>query len=326
MWGAASCYSKRSMMDDVQTQSPQSSDDIYDQSSADVVSYEVFYDELSPYGSWVDYPEYGYVWIPRVTGDFHPYATQGHWVMTNYGWTWVSDEPWGWAPYHFGRWSWYSGYGWLWIPGRVFSGAWVSWYYSPSYVGWCPLDFWDDPCYIGGFRGFDHHCWNFVSYPNVYVRHVTKVYVNPTIVHPDVIHGRGIVVRHPVRVGPRDLANVREAPGLVMKRARQFGKDSVIDTTTPRNGVTRTPFRDRERVTITRPGIDPNGRGPRGGGPDARPVRPNTERNSGPGARTPNGRNPRVVSPDAPKTHPSRNPDVRQGSGRDRREPDMRPP
>ena len=39
----------------------------------DNVSYQVFYDELSPYGSWVDYPSYGYVWVPRVTGDFQPY-------------------------------------------------------------------------------------------------------------------------------------------------------------------------------------------------------------------------------------------------------------
>jgi hypothetical protein len=28
------------------------------------VSYQTFYDELSPYGKWVDYPGYGYVWSP----------------------------------------------------------------------------------------------------------------------------------------------------------------------------------------------------------------------------------------------------------------------
>ena len=39
------------------------------QSANDPYSYEEFYDELSPYGSWVSYPQYGYVWVPRVSND-----------------------------------------------------------------------------------------------------------------------------------------------------------------------------------------------------------------------------------------------------------------
>ena len=62
------------------------------------VSFQLFYDQLSPYGQWVEYPGYSYVWIPDAGPDFSPYATQGHWVLTNFGWTWVSDYPWGWAP------------------------------------------------------------------------------------------------------------------------------------------------------------------------------------------------------------------------------------
>src|SRR6266849_1507391 len=61
------------------------------------VSFQLFYDELSPYGSWVDYPNYGYVWIPSEDQDFAPYRTRGHWVLTDAGWTWASDSPWGWA-------------------------------------------------------------------------------------------------------------------------------------------------------------------------------------------------------------------------------------
>lgn len=34
-----------------------------------------------------------------------------------YGWTWFSDEPFGWATYHYGRWAWDSQAGWLWVPG-----------------------------------------------------------------------------------------------------------------------------------------------------------------------------------------------------------------
>jgi len=57
-----------------------------------------FYDYLSGYGSWVYYPPYNYIWIPRVTTyGWRPY-TYGRWVYTNYGWTWVSQFEWGWAP------------------------------------------------------------------------------------------------------------------------------------------------------------------------------------------------------------------------------------
>src|SRR4030081_1206377 len=41
------------------------------------VSYQSFYDQLSPYGQWIDDPGYGYVWMPEVGPDFKPYATNG---------------------------------------------------------------------------------------------------------------------------------------------------------------------------------------------------------------------------------------------------------
>ena len=68
------------------------------------VSLQVFYDELQPYGTWVHYGSRGYVWIPRVDRGFVPYATNGYWMNTDYGNTWVSDYAWGWAPFHYGRW------------------------------------------------------------------------------------------------------------------------------------------------------------------------------------------------------------------------------
>ena len=49
------------------------------------ISLQVFYDELSYYGDWINNPEYGYVWRPNVGSDFRPYYTNGHWVMTEYG-------------------------------------------------------------------------------------------------------------------------------------------------------------------------------------------------------------------------------------------------
>ena len=82
------------------------------------VSFQVFYDDLSPYGNWVDNPNYGYVWVPDVSPGFTPYGTNGYWAFTEAGWTWVSEYPWGWAPFHYGRWYADPMYGYMWIPGN----------------------------------------------------------------------------------------------------------------------------------------------------------------------------------------------------------------
>jgi len=103
------------------------------------VSFQTFYDELSPYGEWVDYPKYGYVWIPDEGPDFVPYATQGQWVYTEYGWTWVSNYEWGWAPFHYGRWDYDNYYGWLWVPDNQWGPSWVTWVRSDGYYGWQPM-------------------------------------------------------------------------------------------------------------------------------------------------------------------------------------------
>src|ERR1700737_2259395 len=103
------------------------------------VSFNLFFDALAPYGNWVTTPDYGYVWSPGDVGqDWEPYSN-GHWVWTDYGWTWDSYEPWGWAPFHYGRWVYTDYYGWVWIPGTRWAPAWVTWYEGPDYVGWAPL-------------------------------------------------------------------------------------------------------------------------------------------------------------------------------------------
>jgi Family of unknown function (DUF6600) len=104
------------------------------------VSFQVFYDQLSPYGQWVNYPNYGFVWIPDAGPDFVPYSSQGHWILTDYGWTWMSDYSWGWAPFHYGRWDYDQYYGWLWIPGNEWGPAWVTWRRADGYYGWEPME------------------------------------------------------------------------------------------------------------------------------------------------------------------------------------------
>jgi hypothetical protein len=103
------------------------------------VSFQVFYDQLSPYGQWVTMSDYGYVWIPDAGQDFVPYSSEGHWILTNYGWTWLSNYEWGWAPFHYGRWDYNDYYGWYWIPDNEWGPAWVSWRRAEGYYGWEPM-------------------------------------------------------------------------------------------------------------------------------------------------------------------------------------------
>ncbi len=104
-------------------------------------SYDTFYRKLEPYGAWRETDNYGYVWQPRTaqqSRNWRPY-TDGRWAYTDAGWTWVSDEPFGWATYHYGRWTRLRGVGWVWVPGEEWAPAWVSWRTSDENVGWAPL-------------------------------------------------------------------------------------------------------------------------------------------------------------------------------------------
>ena len=103
------------------------------------VSVDLFYDSLEPHGEWIEVEDYGYCWYPRDVGEaWRPY-TVGHWVFTDAGWTWVSDEPYGWAVYHYGRWVQLDSVGWVWVPDEEWGPAWVSWRRSDRHVGWAPL-------------------------------------------------------------------------------------------------------------------------------------------------------------------------------------------
>lgn len=103
------------------------------------INFQVFYDDLSPYGFWVNNPDYGYVWVPEVSDAFIPYGTNGYWAFTNMGWTWVSNYSWGWAPFHYGRWFYDPYYGWIWVPGYEWGPGWVTWRVSQGYYGWAPI-------------------------------------------------------------------------------------------------------------------------------------------------------------------------------------------
>ncbi|MFZ0910107.1 MAG: DUF6600 domain-containing protein [Candidatus Acidiferrales bacterium] len=98
--------------------------------SQDVVGYE----DLDDNGRWQNVPEYGQVWVPNgVVAGWQPYR-YGHWTwIAPWGWTWVDDASWGYAPFHYGRWVMVGGY-WGWTPGPVVVG--VRPVYAPALVAW----------------------------------------------------------------------------------------------------------------------------------------------------------------------------------------------
>lgn len=122
--------------------------------SRQYVSSELIgYSDLDDYGSWRHVSDYGHVWFPRrVAAGWAPYR-DGHWSWIEpWGWTWVDNAPWGFAPSHYGRWVYVSS-GWGWLPGPrhvrpVYAPALVAfvggsnWSLSVSSgppIGWFPL-------------------------------------------------------------------------------------------------------------------------------------------------------------------------------------------
>ncbi len=97
-----------------------------------------FYTPLQPYGTWVNFQNYGRCFHPTgVAADWRPYSN-GSWENTDAGWYWNSDEPFAWACYHYGSWYYDTSYGWVWIPGTDWAPAWVNWRDSDGYIGWAP--------------------------------------------------------------------------------------------------------------------------------------------------------------------------------------------
>jgi hypothetical protein len=177
------------------------------------ISFQNFYDDLSPYGSWIDYPQYGYVWNPNVGADFRPYSTMGHWEYSDeYDWIWVSDYDWGWAPFHYGRWFYDPVYGWLWVPGYDWSPAWVAWRSGGDFYGWAPLSPGISIGFsIGGYAPpVDYWCFaprRYITSPRIYDYCVSRR-MNFTIVNNTTIinnynfyggRGRNVFVNGPRR-------------------------------------------------------------------------------------------------------------------------------
>lgn len=225
------------------------------------VSFQVFYDELQPYGDWIKDARHGYIWLPAVQGDFHPYRTNGHWVMTEYGNTWVSYYDWGWAPFHYGRWY-FDDYfqSWAWIPGYDWGPAWVSWRSGGGYYGWAPLG----PAFSVNVRiNIPTYHWVFLPCNRIYDRYSYRYYapynhrvkiINRTkIINNTVIYNNNTYITGPSR---REVERTirRTVPVYQVRQSSNPGRASV----------------SRNSVDIYRPDLQASSRGRT---VDARPSR-----------------------------------------------------
>src|SRR3990172_5660842 len=116
-----------------------------------------FRDELSPYGTWVNFSNYGNVWRPNAYSGWRPY-TDGYWGYTNYGPTWYGNEAYAPYVYHYGNWIYTAQFGWVWIPGYDWHAGRVSWSYGGGYIGWRPQ-------FPSGYYypGSDYNFWVVIS-------------------------------------------------------------------------------------------------------------------------------------------------------------------
>lgn len=188
--------------------------------SVEIRAVSNFYEPLAPQGEWVVIGSYGRCWRPaHVASDWRPYCN-GNWQRTEAGWYWVSDEPWAWATYHYGRWDFSDEYGWYWVPQTEWAPAWVSWHEGGGYIGWVPLQ----PI---GVRVVRPQAYIFVEERHFMepVRSTTTIAYNTTIINKTVINEAPAPVTierasgRKVQVVPvQELRHKEEAPIVAGKR------------------------------------------------------------------------------------------------------------
>ena len=251
------------------------------------VTYQYFYEALSPYGTWVYVDGYGYCWQPSVVilqPGWRPYCHGGRWIYTDYGWYWHSDYTWGWATFHYGRWFLHPRWGWCWWPDTVWAPAWVTWRYHPGYCGWAPL-----PPYghFTGFGfayssyGFGWSWFTFVSWNHFHDRHPHRHRVKDDECRRLVRESRPVrhgLVRERDRIVNRgiDPDRVREHTGREMRPLRV--RPQPVDTAQPASLVAARERFEPARGEVLAPRLRPAdltaARVPGAGRPERAPAPP----------------------------------------------------
>ncbi|HUD42235.1 MAG TPA: DUF6600 domain-containing protein [Dokdonella sp.] len=229
------------------------------------VSEEVIgYADLDGYGSWTSHASYGSVWFPTtVAVGWAPYR-YGRWSWIDpWGWSWVDDAPWGFAPSHYGRWV-YVGNRWGWCPGPrhlrpVYAPALVgfiggrNWSVSISSgggpVGWFPLGPRD--VYVPWYRSSRTYFTN-VNVTNI--RNTTVInntYI--TNVYNNYAAGRPAGIDYAYR---RDVHAVTAVPDNVFNSSGRVGSARLnLD----RNSLARAEVVSRVPVLPTQASLAPRG-------------------------------------------------------------------
>ena len=233
-------------------------------------------EDLDTYGAWQTDPTYGPLWVPAGVGvGWAPYRF-GHWVwVAPWGWTWIEDEPWGFAPFHYGRWVNVRGF-WGWVPGPVavrpvYAPALVAWVGgTPGFsfsvaigsggIGWFPLG--PREVFVPGYRVSDAYVTRVnvtntvverTRVVNVYHNNVTNItYVNQHV------NGGVTVVSHETFVNARPVGrNVVAVPQREIEAApvaRTFAAAPVRTSFVGegRPGAARPPAAIINRTVVTR--------------------------------------------------------------------------
>ncbi len=244
--------------------------DVLEQEDADRLSDRYVDEDLryaaSPlrrHGVWITV-EGRSAWRPHVDRGWRPYW-RGRWQHTPSGATWVSYEPWGWAPYHYGTWDQVPSVGWVWFPGRVYSPAWVYWYWGPSHVGWCPTGYytrwygraWGSPSFRWGVHGWAGGSWNFFADWNfVPCRYFggrdAYRYSRPGREWGSGVLARGVITTD-TRAFPRERWNEAERGVEIFSRGRD-GRGALPDVSEFVARKRNVPNEVRRVVTLEQPG------------------------------------------------------------------------
>jgi len=200
--------------------------------SVEIRAESDFYEPLTPYGRWEVVGSYGRCWIPgHVEADWRPYCN-GSWQRTDAGWYWVSDEPWAWATYHYGRWNFTDQYGWYWVPQTQWAPAWVSWHSGGGYIGWAPL-------YPSNVRVISPRAYVFVEERHFMepVRRSKVVVNNTTIINKTVINEAPATAaiekasgRKIQAVAVQELRHKEEAPVVARQRTPVSAGEKKVQT------------------------------------------------------------------------------------------------
>jgi hypothetical protein len=208
-----------------------------------------FHTALKQHGTWSRHANHGWVWQPtamRQIRDWRPYAFNGRWLSTDQGWYWHSDDPWGWAVYHYGRWGHEQRTGWYWVPDTTWGPSWVTFRADRNYIGWAPLppgSFLQASgrlSYRGRAVGVNYNFglgltrFSFVSYGRVFHPHLSgfilphlraRPFFNNTTVINNLVNSGGTVINTGMPISRVAEFSSRPAPIGVIRTSPEFSVD-----------------------------------------------------------------------------------------------------